>query len=55
MKRLLIALLILATGALVAADEGMWTFDNFPGAVVQKKYGVRVTDEWLKSVTVTCR
>ena len=47
MKRLLLASLLLATGALVIADEGMWTFDNFPAAAVEKKYGVRITDPWL--------
>src|SRR5688572_4791217 len=50
MKRLLlVALLFLATGSL-SADEGMWTFDNFPRAVVQKKYGVQITDQWLNRV-----
>ena len=46
MQRLLIALLV-AAGPFVTADEGMWTFDNFPAGVVQQKYGVRLTDQWL--------
>ena len=29
------------------ADEGMWTFDNFPKAEVAKKYGVDINDEML--------
>jgi len=32
------------------ADEGMWTFQNFPAATVQKKYGVQVTPAWLDRV-----
>ena len=47
MQRLLIALLLVAAGTFVTADEGMWTFDNFPAGVVQQKYGVRLTDQWL--------
>jgi V8-like Glu-specific endopeptidase len=50
MTRLLLAVFLVATGALLAADEGMWTFDNFPRDVVQKKYGVRVTDQWLNTI-----
>jgi hypothetical protein len=33
-----------------SADEGMWTFDNFPKAKVQSQYGFKVTDEWLHHV-----
>ncbi|MDR2214233.1 MAG: S46 family peptidase [Nevskiaceae bacterium] len=29
------------------ADEGMWTYDNFPAATVREKYGVQITPEWL--------
>ncbi len=29
------------------ADEGMWTFDNFPTEAVAEKYGVDVGDDWL--------
>jgi V8-like Glu-specific endopeptidase len=31
-----------------AADEGMWTFDNFPAGEVAKRYGVQVDGEWLQ-------
>ena len=45
----------LAAGVLVVtlcaaglfADEGMWTFENVPRADITKKYGVRLTDDWL--------
>ena len=32
------------------ADEGMWTFDNFPSAKVKAKYGVDITPAWLDHV-----
>jgi V8-like Glu-specific endopeptidase len=32
------------------ADEGMWTFDNFPRAAVKQKYGVEITDAWLNRI-----
>lgn len=32
------------------ADEGMWTFDNFPAATVKAKYGVSIDQTWLDAV-----
>jgi hypothetical protein len=32
------------------ADEGMWTFDNFPAAAVKQKYGVLIDKSWLDHV-----
>lgn len=32
------------------ADEGMWTFDNFPSARVAEQYGVRIDQPWLDRV-----
>ena len=29
------------------ADEGMWTFDNFPAAAVKQTYGVAIGQPWL--------
>jgi V8-like Glu-specific endopeptidase len=49
MKRF-IALALLLTPTVGLADEGMWTFDNFPRADVAKKYGVQITDQWLDQV-----
>jgi hypothetical protein len=41
----------LALAASVAlADEGMWTFDNFPSAVVRERYGVDIDRAWLDRV-----
>jgi Peptidase S46 len=31
----------------VAADEGMWTFDNPPAKLLQEKYGFTPAKEWL--------
>jgi hypothetical protein len=39
---------LFATAAV--ADEGMWTFDNFPAAKVQSAYGVKVDQRWLDKV-----
>ena len=41
MKRLLLAALLVAP-ALAGADEGMWTFNNFPSAKVEGQYGFKV-------------
>ncbi len=32
------------------ADEGMWTFDNFPSALVRERYGVDIDGAWLDRV-----
>ena len=47
MKRLaLLPALALALAA--RADEGMWTFDNFPSKKVQQKYGFNPDARWLQ-------
>ena len=35
------------------ADEGMWTFDNFPSEAVKKAYGADVTPAWLDRVRLS--
>jgi hypothetical protein len=37
----------LSVGAAAFADEGMWTFNNFPSAQVQAKYGFAPDAAWL--------
>ena len=32
------------------ADEGMWTFDNFPIQTVNQKYGTQIDQAWLDRV-----
>ena len=49
MHRLAALLMFLLAGN-TFADEGMWTFDNFPSAAVKQKYGVEVSDAWLQRV-----
>src|SRR5512139_1972401 len=45
---------VLTLGACLAAraDEGMWTYDNFPAAQLRQKYGVEITPAWLDRVRV---
>jgi hypothetical protein len=52
-KRILSAALAAASICVTSAalaDEGMWTFDNFPSATVKTKYGVNVDQAWLDNV-----
>src|ERR1700749_4255102 len=52
MKRIVLALAALA--ALSArADEGMWTYDNFPSQKVAKKYGFTPSKEWLQEAQLS--
>jgi hypothetical protein len=39
-----------ASASLLAADEGMWTFDNPPAERLQRVYGFAPTREWLDKV-----
>lgn len=48
--RRLLASLLISVPVAATADEGMWTFDNFPAAAVKQKYGVDVTPAWLDRV-----
>src|SRR4051812_35904047 len=51
MKARPIALLcLLAVAAPAAADEGMWTFNNFPAEKVKAKYGWAPDKAWLDHV-----
>jgi hypothetical protein len=44
-----LAVALLTTTA-VRADEGMWTYDNFPSAKVKQQYGVNIDGAWLDRV-----
>src|SRR5579863_2441829 len=35
------------------ADEGMWTFDNFPAIAVKQHYGADITPAWLDHVRLS--
>ncbi|RZJ32548.1 MAG: S46 family peptidase [Brevundimonas sp.] len=41
---------IMAAPGTARADEGMWTFDNFPIATVNQRYGTRIDQAWLDRV-----
>src|SRR5579864_4950533 len=38
------------SGPAALADEGLWTFDNFPAAAVKATYGVAIDQAWLDRV-----
>jgi hypothetical protein len=40
----------LLTATLAHADEGMWTYDNFPATKVKQQYGVTIDGAWLDRV-----
>ncbi len=49
--RMLLPVAVLLVGATTArADEGMWTFDNFPSAKVKERYGFGPDKAWLDHV-----
>jgi V8-like Glu-specific endopeptidase len=54
MKQVSASLAIIAFALLGAnnakADEGMWTFDNFPSDKVEKEYGFKPSKEWLNNI-----
>ena len=35
------------------ADEGMWTFDNFPANTIKQRYGTDITPAWLDHVRLS--
>jgi hypothetical protein len=53
MKRpaaLFIIAALLTVGLVGHADDGMWTFDNVPRALIKQQYGFEITDQWLEHV-----
>lgn len=50
----LVCVLILALAGLTArADEGMWTFNNFPKQLVAQRYGFTPSDAWLDHIRLS--
>ncbi len=43
-------LLMVVSADAARADEGMWTFDNFPSDAVAGKYGFRPTADFLRKL-----
>jgi hypothetical protein len=50
MMRILIAVMTAMVSLSALADEGMWTFDNPPRAMIAEKYGVTLDAAWLDRV-----
>ena len=48
-----VILLCLASAQILRADEGMWTFDNFPSKTVAEKHGFKPSQEWLDHVRLS--
>lgn len=42
--------IVLLAAATTHADEGMWTYDNFPIAALQQQHGVSLSPQWLDHV-----
>ena len=53
MKALACAVMLLAMNSAAFADEGMWTFDNFPKQLAREKLGVEISDAWLDKVRLS--
>jgi hypothetical protein len=51
--RILVLMLAAVAAAPARADEGMWTFDNFPADAVKQAYGVEITPAWLDHVRLS--
>ena len=49
----LLSLLVLLVAGLARADEGMWTFNDFPSQVVKERYGFAPNEEWLNHVRLS--
>jgi hypothetical protein len=52
MKHIVLALVVLAAFG-SRADEGMWTYDNFPSQKVAQKYGFSPSKEWLNEAQLS--
>ncbi len=50
MRAIPVLVSILGLSGVVRADEGMWTFDNFPSAIVKQRYGFEPNPAWLEHV-----
>ncbi|HET8548609.1 MAG TPA: S46 family peptidase [Bryobacteraceae bacterium] len=44
---------VVVLAAFLRADEGMWTFNNFPSDVVAQRYGFRPDTKWLDHVRLS--
>lgn len=49
----IVSLLFALAAPPLAADEGMWPFHNIPAEQIEKKYGVKLTAEWLSHLRLS--
>jgi hypothetical protein len=47
------SLILLCFGSFASAEEGMWTFNNFPRQVVQRNFGFSPSQDWLDRVRLS--
>ena len=52
MKRALVFAVALA-GSAALADEGMWTFNEYPHKAVKEKFGFEAKQDWLDHVRLS--
>src|SRR4051794_6345213 len=52
-RAVVVCLVLLVASSFLSADEGMWTFNNFPSDAVAKKYGFRPDAQWLEHVRLS--
>src|SRR5438876_12263672 len=48
-----VLVVVLAAGASIRGEEGMWTFDNFPIARANQALGTRIDQAWLDRVRLS--
>ena len=48
-----VVLSVCLTALAAHADEGMWTYDNFPSTVVKERYGFAPDAQWLERVRLS--
>ena len=53
MKLILSALTVLLAASAARADEGMWTYNNFPKEKVKQKYGFEPSEKWLSEARLS--
>ena len=53
MNRLSVLAIVALSAFAARADDGMWTYDNFPSAKVGKKYGFTPDAKWLESARLS--
>jgi len=52
-RAVVVLLALLVPSSFLSADEGMWTFNNFPSNVVAQKYGFKPDAKWLEHVRLS--